>query len=410
MKRILILLLLILIWFVCIGDTRTSKSSSGVYVFGSITGTILAEAEEASIDEVIDSCKTLKVSAGAEARITTNVSYCNIVFGDKDSKLIIDSSATLTITNDISINTGQLINHGIIESEYDFSIYPTIYNDQTVCQFNNTGVVVVDNFILGDASSQSKIADSKCFNFSCSSAIVANDTISFTILGGTGDLELLGNYKANHMIVDYQSGGAAVNFGKTCGDSRVELKTLTFKNNISQVNIKEFTKLENINVQTHSTIKMSVTGELVVGRTTGQIVSFTGATESILRLCYNPTHNSDFRGNGQTTSTSGLLIYRYDINDSVHSWYTNGSKNDPIIEEDVLCINCKKEANSTSFEECMNGEIIILGIEEEPKNEIHFKSNRCNYCSDRYKRFTIQIDSRCYRVITGVLIYCENDN
>ena len=61
MKRILILLLLILTWFVCIGETRTSKSSSGVYVFGSITGTILAEAEEASIDEVIDSCKTLKV-------------------------------------------------------------------------------------------------------------------------------------------------------------------------------------------------------------------------------------------------------------------------------------------------------------------------------------------------------------
>ena len=409
MKRILIILLLILIWFVCIGETRTSKSSSGVYVFGSITGTILAEAEEASIDEVIDGCETLKVPAGATVRITTDVSYCNIVFGDKDSKLIIEEGDTLTITNDISINTGQLINYGIIKSEYDFSIYPTIGGSdyQKVCQFNNAGVVKVDNFILGDAS---KMANTTCFNFSCGSAIVAKDTISFAILGWTGDLELLGNYRANQMIIDYQSGGAAVNFGKNCGDSRVELKNLTLKNNISQVNIKETTKLDSINAQTYSTIKMSVTGELVVGRTTGQIVSFTGTTESILRLCYNPTHSSDFRGNGQTSSTSGLLIYRYDINDSAHSWYTNGSENDPIIEGDVSCYDCKKEANTTSFEECMNGETIILGIEEEPKNEIHFKSNRCNYCSDRYKRFTIQIDSRCYRVITGVLIYCENDN
>ncbi|MCQ2605557.1 MAG: hypothetical protein MJ204_03320 [Bacteroidales bacterium] len=387
--------------------------------------TALNNTVENIITEVINGCKTINVPAGKTVKISTPTEpICNIVMGDNRSQLIIESSSVLNLSQDVTISKGIVTNYGKIISENDLIVLPHEENGQKNYFYNN-GSIKVKNYYLG---TNSVMANSTCFNFSCGSSIEASEAINFVILGWTGNLELLGDYKAKKMVVDYQSGGNAVNFGKDCGDSKVELKELVLKNNISTVNINEITGLEKLELNTYSSVKMSVDGVLTIGNVVsnnGQTLGITGTSESIIKLCYNPTHNlsGDFNGNGQTSSTSGTLYYRYDENDLDHSWFKEGESipilkpaNSPVKENDVACNGCTMQANNVSLEECMNGTLKLLGIEDDPfipKNkELHFlyDSNPCSKEFETSKVRIRELSNKWFRSINGQLYYCEGDN
>lgn len=328
----------------------------------------ITNIENAIIEE--NNCTTLNIPDGTTYRLVSDETYCYLNIGSTGT-LLIEKGATLTITKNNLVDNGTIINYGTIDfGNNDFTIIPR-YNDypRVNCRFNNNGYIKANNFYLGTNNSDATKANTQYFSFSCGSSIIANEEISFTILGWTGDMSLLGDYKANKMIIDYQSGGRSVNFGNECGNSTVELKELTLINNISEININEITGLETINVNTYNPIVLNVDGVLTLGDITGKGVSVIGQENSIINVCYNPTHSTynggstgDFVYNGQVASTKGKLIYRYDENDNEHSWYTDGSDNNPVIEKDFICNNCTMVANAVTLSECVNGVTNFLPI------------------------------------------------
>ena len=312
------------------------------------------------------SCTTLTINSGTY-RLSADASYCYLSIA-RGATLLIDNGVTLTLTRDNTIDNGTISNYGTIDcGNNSFTVIPrSIDNPRKTCRFTNNGYVKAYNFYLGTNESDATKANTTYFSFSCGSGIIAQNEIGFTILGWTGDMNLLGNYTANRMVIDYQSGGRAVNFGSDCGDSRVNLKNLTLKNNIAEVNINEITGLETLRLETYSSVQSRVDGSLIIGEissSNNQSIGISGTNSSVISFCYNPTHGADFGGNDQSVTTQGTVIYRYDSNDNVHSWYTNGTENTPSTEGDIVCNNCTLKANDVNFSSCMVGNNNLLPIE-----------------------------------------------
>lgn len=354
------------------GPGGGSKLSDGSYLVDGYdeytTNETTLASNIASISESIDelSCTTLTINSGTY-RLSADASYCYLSIA-RGASLHIDEGVTLTLTRDNTIDNGSIINYGTIDcGNHDFTIIPR-YTDwpRKECRFTNNGYVRAKNFYLGTNESDATKANTTYFSFSCGSGIIAENEIGFTILGWTGDMNLLGNYTANKMVIDYQSGGRAVNFGSDCGDSRVNLTNLTLKNNITEVNINEITGLETLRLETYSSVQSRVDGSLIIGEissSNNQSIGISGTSSSVISFCYNPTHYADFGGNEQTVTTQGTVIYRYDSNDNVHSWYTNGTENTPSTEGDIVCDNCTLKANAVDFSSCMEGNNHLLPIE-----------------------------------------------
>lgn len=305
----------------------------------------------------------LHIAANEIVRIDSEIEICGIDM-KSSSTLIIEESGILKIKNgnDITFDKGMVTNFGHIQSANNITVLPKERNGVNNYFYNN-GIITVDNFYMGRGNEDQAKVD--LFNFSCGSSIIATHNIEFTILGWTGDMELLGNYSADKMIVDYQSGGKAVHFGSDCGTSKVELKELTLKNNVSEVNINEITGLEKLTLETYSAVQTKVDGSLVIGQisaSNNQSLGITGTENSVISFCWNPTHGKDFGGDGKDVKTKGIVIYRYDDSDNVHSWYTDGSNNSPVTERDVTCDNCTLKANGVGFASCMSGENNFLPI------------------------------------------------
>lgn len=202
------------------------------------------------------------------------------------------------------------------------------------------------------------------FESSCNSAIKAKN-INIYSYGNGYELNLNGVYKANEIYILRNDGNNAVNFGADCGTSEVVTNKLTLEVNNGTINVRELTNVSEIHLI--QSAKFSVDGTLILGNVTKQEnwmgFGVSAGTDSKISFCYNPTHNADFGGNGQSVTTQGQVIYRYDSNDDEHSWYTNGDDNNPSIENDIICNDCRMIANAVNFDDCMNGVSNFLPIE-----------------------------------------------
>lgn len=339
----------------------------------------ITNIETAIIEE--NNCTTLHVNRGETFIIHSGdtLEYCYIEFDEprityypenrryEAGKIIIEDGGKLKLTRNNVIESGIIENYGEIDcGTNSFTIYPRIHSNtgMPLCKFNNNGKFRAANFTMG---SESMRTAEEYFSFSCGSDFIVANTISMTLTNG---VLLNGNFNAHNMIIDSQNGGHRIIFGKDCGTSVVSLNSLTLKNNISEVNINEITGLDEINNDTYSSVVLNVNGSLTLGDIEGKSISVSGNENSVIIVCYNPSHETnnggstgDFIYNGNVASTSGTLIYRYDKLDNVHSWYTDGSENNPVIEKDFICNGCTMIANSVTFEQCINGISNFLPIE-----------------------------------------------
>lgn len=367
----------------------------------------------AEISENIDSeCTTLSITSGTY-RLRSDASYCYLDISENAS-LIIDEGVTLTLTKTNIVNYGTITNYGTIDcGSNDLTILPRIENDKNVCKFYNNGLIKAGNFYLGNSS---YLANTNLFSFSCASGIIATNNIVFTILGWTGNLSLPGTYKAKTMTVDYQSGGNTVDFGEeTCGgSSTIELESLILKNNVSSININELTGVQELNIQTYSSVALNVDGSLILGNITtsnNQAVGISGSSSSIMTLCYNPSSGQDFGLNGTSNSSNGTIIYRVKYNDSDTYYWDNTANpaHTPYTEQDVTGSPTLK-ANKVSYSDCMSGSQSLLGMDDDPflpkDKELLQDYSPCEDDS----LFKMRYGNSVYRVYQKELIYCEGDN
>lgn len=333
----------------------TNNEAALIRTVSTITESLLAE-----------DC-VLHVPNNTTMYINSEITVCGIDMQGTNSSLIINTNGILNIDDNVTISQGIISNYGQISSTHDLTILPRHVNGNAACQFYNNGSVSVKNFKLG-ARGDNKEANTNDFSFTCGSSIIASNSIDFVVLGWTGQLNLLGNYSAESMTIDYESGGDIVNFGDDCGDSEVSLTSLTLIAGVSVVNVHEITGLENLILNTNSSVKMDVDGVLTIGNITtnhGQGFGISGNESSIIRLCYNPTSGQDYGLNGATNSTKGTVYYIWSSS-AANTWYGSGETNPyhkPSDENDVTCNGCRQVANNVSFDDCMDGVSNFLPIE-----------------------------------------------
>ena len=321
-----------------------------------------------TISENLFDC-TLRIPDNKVVYVNSEVTVCAIEMGGVNSSLIITEHGKLNLSSDITINTGIITNYGQITSTNNLTVIPRDANGRAACQFYNNGAISVRNFNLG-ARGNNNEANTHNFNFTCGSSISATESIDFVVLGWTGQLNLLGNYSAESMTIDYESGGDIVNFGDDCGDSQVSLSSLTLIAGVSVVNVHEITGLEHLILNTNSAVKMSVDGILTIGdisQNNNQGFGIDGNESSVIRLCFNPTSGQDYGLNGATNTTKGTVYYRWDDGaDRASTWYGSGETDPyhrPSDERDVTCDGCRQVANKVSFDDCMAGVSNFLPIE-----------------------------------------------
>ena len=222
-----------------------------------------------SIDE-ISQCNTLNVNPGETLVLTLDNgphTYCYINIGCpyidyshgnkkyKAGKIIIEEGVTLNLTQDNTITCGSIINYGTINCKNkDFNITPR-YSDeyQTVkCQFENNGSLIVKNANFGSYvnNNSSTLADSRYLSLGCGSNIFASNDISFMMNGSTGKLNLLGDYVAKTITIDYENGGSTANFGSECGTSNITAEKLILKIDNGVININELTNVTEVYLKT----------------------------------------------------------------------------------------------------------------------------------------------------------------
>ena len=326
----------------------------------------LIETVQKITDDLLSSCE-LVVPNNETIIIDEEIHVCSINMQGANSKLIISENGVINLSSDVEISQGVLTNYGkIVSSTHDFTVLPKIWNGNPYCQFYNNGIITAKNVNVGKYINYNSndLADVRCFSLSCGSSIVATEAISFMVNGSSGQLNLLGNYQANDIVIDYESGGNTANFGADCGSSEITAEKLTLKIDNGVINIHELTNVTEVHLNT--SMKFNVDGSLTLGNVTNggwQALGVDGSESSKIIFCYNPTHEGDFGGQGTLNTTRGQVIYRYDSNDNVHSWYTNGTANDPEIENDIICNGCRMIANAVNFNDCMDGVANFLPIE-----------------------------------------------
>ncbi len=320
---------------------------------------LLATVDNISIEIDDANCKTLSIPAGSTYVISGDETYCYVQLeepyidynnGNKAysaGKLIIERGGKLTLTENNTISSGAIENHGTIYcGENDFSIIPFInYNTNLPqCEFKNDGTFIANNFTLGN---NDKRASETYFSFSCNSIFSINSDFTLYLNGGAS---LNGDYNASNINIDAQNGGNLINFGGNCGASNIVADVLSLKADNATINIKELTNVAEVYLQT--SLKFNVDGSLTIGKISAangyEALGIDANENSIIRFCYNPTTGADFGGQGKGTSSNGKVIYRVSGDDEYY--WKNGST--PKSENDISG-NPTLIANSVSFDECM---------------------------------------------------------
>ena len=351
-----------------------------------------------SSDTTITSGTTIKLSALniKEGAKLTNNGTLMFVEGCEDTTNIIDFNIVGTYDgehNGIILNT-QFINGvtGVINCKtFKYDITPQSWqgNGTYPFMFRNCGTINADSIYV-------KYDEGIGFVTTCESMIVANEIYINQDNGPEYDmLNLNGIYKANKMTIYSNQGNVPIQIGEHCGNSDLDLITLTLKGNGSILNIKELTQIENIIINTPTTLNIS--GNLILGKISGgSALKLNAGDYSIISLCYNPTNgddNLDWYGEG---AISGVVFYLSDINltedeknsetlisynyqpgehqywhpltDKLgpivgyHVWENNAT---PLSESDISIHNIDNLIKNThSYQECLDGYMgTILPIE-----------------------------------------------
>ena len=265
-----------------------------------------------------------------------------IIFNDANG--ISDFSIS---TNNSNANLGKIsiFNYGEIKCKNCIITNPNPTKDSVI--FENDGAIrCKENYTA--------TIDKTRYTSSCGS-ITEEQNITF--LGGAG-LTYKGIYIAKNFTIDIAGGAPSttVNIGENCGYSKFEVEELLLKNNVTQININEKTRLDSLDISgINGNVEMHVDGILTLGKVTtgGKNLFLTGIKKSaVMSLCYKPTGNDAFATKASSTYAGTVLYLQHNENSTSNTWSIGSS---PKNDGEILGNFHEIPDNISSFKECLNG-------------------------------------------------------
>lgn len=315
-----------------------------IYIFGNIVGNAYKRmgsgmspgdetdftVDETRLDNVVtgataslDNCaltvktgNTLLIQEGTTLNVTAltiekgaqvqNYGTLNFVNTCDDTETLSDCNIKGTYSRVNGVDySGAFINGstGVINCA-TFSYAPTVSNGASM-SFSNAGRINADSIYL-------HYDEQMYVNTSCSSSMNAR-SINIRQDNGTDidALNLNGIYNAENMWIYSSQGNIPIEFGSDCGDTDLDITNLTLSGNGSILNVHELTGVDNLVINTSTSI--NVEGIIILGKITkGQSyysVSLNTSANSILSLCYNPTKGDDNLDNYGQGKLNGHVCY-----------------------------------------------------------------------------------------------------
>ena len=282
-------------------------------------------------------------------------------------KIVFSKNSTLQNNGTLIFNEANVIS--------DFSISTNSNGDQGTISILNYGKIECKNCTLTNPD-----PTKETFYFENKGAITCKGNFTATIdskttytslcgskteaqnitFKGSAGLTYKGIYSAKIFTIDIAGGAPSttVNIGSDCGDSKFEVEELLLKNNVTQININEKTRLDSIDISginKNGSVEMHVDGILTLGKviTGGKSLFLTGIKNSaVMSLCYKPTGNNDFATKASSTYAGTVIYLQYNENSTSNTWSIGSS---PKNEGEILGNFHEIPDNISSFKECLNG-------------------------------------------------------